>query len=255
MNSFTTPGIMLRKIEHGDYDLIVTLMTRERGKISLIAKNAKKSVKRFAGALELFSVLNIVGKRGRGKLPFLQEAVLSLPFYSIRENIEKTAYASYFAEIINTWVEEKSPQKHLYDLLAYVLDALDRGVMPEKTLSVLFQMRFLAHTGLSPHLAACCSCRTLLDDQPARNTLVSLEKGGILCQKCGSRAVSGKRLSRGTIKQLLWLEKGTLEQAGRIRFSDPAVHEGLHFLEHFVAFQLGRELKSLKFLRGIRQRG
>ena len=252
MTSFSTPGIMLRRIDYGDYDLIITLMTREHGKISIIAKNAKKSVKRFSGILELFSVLQVVGKKGRGKLPFLQEATLSLPFYSIRENIKKTAYASYFAEIINTWVEDKSPQKQLYDLLQHVLDALDRDVMPEEELSILFQMRFLMQAGLSPNLTGCCLCQTLIDDQPDQRTIVNLEKGGILCQKCSSHVMTGKQLSKGTLKQLLWLGKGTLKQAGRIRFSPHATREGLSFLESFVSFQLGKELKSLKFLRGIR---
>ncbi|RPJ79366.1 MAG: DNA repair protein RecO, partial [Deltaproteobacteria bacterium] len=65
MSDFSTRAIILRRIDHGDYDLIVTLMTKEYGKLSLIAKNAKKSIKRFSGVLELFSALDITGKKGR----------------------------------------------------------------------------------------------------------------------------------------------------------------------------------------------
>ena len=59
MSSFSTPAIILRRIDFGDYDLIVTIFTLNKGKISVIAKSAKKSKKRFAGILELFSVLDV----------------------------------------------------------------------------------------------------------------------------------------------------------------------------------------------------
>ena len=70
-----TPAILLRRIEFGDYDLILTFLTRDSGKIAAIAKSARKSAKRFAGLLELFSVLKIVYSAGRrSSLPVLQEA-------------------------------------------------------------------------------------------------------------------------------------------------------------------------------------
>ncbi|MBS3810049.1 MAG: recombination protein O N-terminal domain-containing protein, partial [Desulfobacterales bacterium] len=60
MSGFSTPAILLRRIEYGDYDLIATFLTRAKGKISVIAKNAKKSRKRFSGLLEPFTALDLV---------------------------------------------------------------------------------------------------------------------------------------------------------------------------------------------------
>ena len=90
MSAINTSAILLRRIEHGDYDLVVTFLTLNQGKISLIAKSAKKSVKRFGGVLELFSVLDIVYRPGRG-LPVLQEAALKSPLDNIRCDVGKTA--------------------------------------------------------------------------------------------------------------------------------------------------------------------
>ena len=107
MPVFTTPAVLLRKLEYGDFDLILTLLSLQRGKIALIAKSAKKSTKRFAGILELFSLLEVVASTGKGRgLPVLQEATLIAPFSTIRNDISKTAYASYWCELINNWVEE-----------------------------------------------------------------------------------------------------------------------------------------------------
>ena len=59
MLDFTTEAILLRKIEYGDHDFIISFLTESKGKISVIAKNAKKSIKRFSGAFDLFSVNHV----------------------------------------------------------------------------------------------------------------------------------------------------------------------------------------------------
>jgi DNA repair protein RecO (recombination protein O) len=59
-------------------------------------------------------------------------------------------------------------------------------------------------------------------------------------------------LSKGTIKQLQWVAGGDLARAARIRFTPAAVSEALGFLERFVPYHLGRQLRSLKVLRQLR---
>lgn len=132
MPVFSTPAILLRRMDYGDFDVIITFFTLHSGKLSLIAKSAKKSTKRFAGILELFSVLEVVAGTGRGKgMAVLQEAVLKQPFSAIRADFKKTAYASYWAELIYNWIEENFKQVSLYYLLEHVLTELDYGRTPE----------------------------------------------------------------------------------------------------------------------------
>ena len=100
--------------------------------------------RRFAGILELFSVLDLVVGTGRGKgLPILQEAALIKPFEGIRADFKKTAYASYWAELIYSWLEENFKQDTLYYLFEYVLSQLDSEKTGEAALNILFQMRLL----------------------------------------------------------------------------------------------------------------
>ena len=124
MPVFSSPAILLRRLDYGDFDVIITFFTLKKGKLSLIAKSAKKSTKRFAGILELFSVLEIVAGTGRNKgLSVLQEAVLKQPFSAIRADFRKTAYASYWAELIYNWIEENFKQVALFHLFEHVLAA------------------------------------------------------------------------------------------------------------------------------------
>lgn len=254
MSSFATPAILLRRIDFGDYDLIITFFTLARGKISVIAKSAKKSTKRFAGILELFSVLDIVCSTGRRKgLPVLSEATVKHPFAGIRSDIIKTAYASYWTELINEWLEESQRQDQLYRLFEYVLGALDHDLKPGAALSILFQMRFMAISGLWPNLQSCSICRTAIDQIKADSFTFDLVKGGLACKGCAPVTSNVICLSKGTIKQLLWIKNGELAKAMRIKFTAQALQEGLQFSEAFVPYHLEKEPRSLMFLKQIRK--
>lgn len=245
---------MLRRIDHGDYDLIITFFTLNRGKIPIIAKAAKKSVKRFSGILELFSILRMVCTTGRGNgLPVIQEATLTHPFFRIRGDVKKTAYASYWAELIDGWMENGQKQVQLYHLFQYVLEELDLGHIPEEALSILFQMRFMKISGLCPNLTHCSVCKCEIESRGKEKVIFDLGRGGIVCEDCGSGLLRRISLSKGTLKQLLWIGDGDLKKAGRMRFTPRGAKEGLDFLEAFVPYHLEKEPRSLKFLREIRR--
>ncbi len=254
MSVFSTPAILLRRLDYGDFDLILTFLSLQRGKISLIAKSAKKSKKRFAGVLELFSLIEVVASMGKGRgLPVLQEAALKSPYSTIRTDIKKTAYASYWCELIHNWLEENQEQVQLYYLLKYVLGQLDSGTSTAAELSVLFQMRLLYLTGHRPNLRQCARCRQNLESIAAQQVVFDITKGAILCPNCASGSGGRIRLSKGTIKHLIWFENGDLKKAARVRFGAQALKESLDLLEAFVPYILGMQPRSLKFLKQIRQ--
>lgn len=250
---FTTDAILLRRIAYGDHDLILTFLAPDRGKFSSIAKSGRKSVKRFSGLLEPFTGLQVVCTTGRGKLLILKEAALRRSLGSIRSNILKTAYAGYWTELVDGWLEEGQPQAALFHLLGWVLDALEKETSNGSRLSVLFQMRLMALSGFSPNLCRCACCKTEVDGMPGVNIGFDLAKGGLVCARCGADTV-GRRiiLSKGTIKQLHWLETMPFVRAGCIRFTAQSLVESLHFLETFVPYHLGKQPRSLAFLKRIR---
>lgn len=252
MHHLSTSGILLRRTEYGDYDLIVTLLTLAYGKVSMIAKYARKSRKRFSGTLELFSEIGLVGALPKkGGLPIIQEAWLKDPFPNIRSNLQKTAYASYWSELLLAWLEAGRAQRQIYHLLRHCLESLDKGQSPAVA-SIVFQLYFLRISGLSPNFTECSRCRTALEAMKGEKFGFDLATGGLICQGCLSGETLRHPLSRGTIKQLVWMQARPLRQVARLKFSEPATREGLFFLEAFVPYHLGREPKSLKFLNRIR---
>ena len=253
MTYLSTSAIVLRRRAYGDFDLILTVLTQEFGVSTLIAKSAKKSTKRFPGILEHFDGLDIVYRQPRGRgLPILEEATLERNFGIVRSDVVKTAYASYWSELVMMWLEAGEPRRDIYDLLAFVLEALSHDAAPAALLSLLFQMRFVGQEGLRPVLERCTCCHKEVEDLPQNLFCIDLRQGGIVCNQCPGPDARQLKLGKGTLKQLLWMAKGDLEKAMRVRFAARSMEEATLFMEAFVPFHIGRSPKSLGFLRQIR---
>ena len=253
MSSVTTPAILLRRVEYGDFDLILSFLTLKEGKCAAIAKAARKSTKRFGGILELFSSLDIVcSSSRRNDLLILQEAALKNPFSGIRADIIRTAYASYWAELIDKTSEEGQKLPELYRLLQFCLCQLDQNQLLPEALSVLFQIRLLTHSGYRPNLRYCRNCRRSVDENDTKIFLFDMAHGGLLCQRCEMAKSGTLILSKSTLKQLHWIDSGSIYKAGRVRLSGTAIRESLTMLEAFVPYQFGKDPRSLKFLLQVR---
>ena len=254
MSRLSTTAIVLRRRESGDFDLIVTVLTRDHGKRTLIAKAAKKSTKRFPGVLEPFNNLQIVFRESLRKgMAILEEASLTQTLGHIRSDFGKTVYASYWVECIALWMEEGQVRPDIYHLLDFVLSQLDGRTIASDMLNVLFQMRFIGHEGLQPILERCTCCQKEIDHILQHDFCVDLGQGGVVCNQCPTGESRGLRLSKGTLKQLLWIADGDLLKAKRVRFSPQAMAEATAFLEAFVPYHIGKVPKSLRILQQTRK--
>ncbi len=256
MPGFSTNAILLKKIEYGDHDFIISFLTRSKGKISVIAKNAKQSIKRFSGALDLFCIYHInctYPKKNKEGLIILAQTDMEKGFVNIRSDIFKTAYASFWTELVHLWLEEDRVQMDLYDLLEFSLGAINEDTISKEVLSLLFQIRFMSISGFSPNIEHCGKCQTPLDQINQKNVRFDFSEGRIICQNCiNKRSKYGMTISKGTLKQLFWINNSDINRADRIKFSNFAIKEGSRLLESFIPFHLGRDFKSLKFLNQIR---
>jgi len=255
MELLTAQGILIRRLEFGDTDLILTFLTQKLGKISVLAKSAKKSVKRFGGILELFYLLELIIRPGKGDKPaILQSASLLKSFEKIRMNVIHTAYASYWAELIYHYIENEISQDEIYHLFVYALDQLNQKSIPAEVLHILFQIRFLNVSGYQPNFLNCNHCQKKLDHISGHICFFDFKKGTIVCPDCFEKERSNRlKLSKGTIKHLIWMNTHDLNQIKRLKYSSDAIDEGNHFLERFVPFCIGYMPKSLLFLKKIQK--
>jgi len=251
MPHLSSPAIVLRIIEHGDHDKIVTAFTTACGKLSWIAKGAKTSAKRFAGLLDPFSMLDLVWSTPRTKgMPVLQEASAIHLFDKIRTSYQRTVYASYWCELVYRWMDEGQAQPAVYRLLAFALEQLHEGHVPQEILHIAFQLHFLALGGFKPGLEQCAKCRVPIDRAPG-TVCFDVGLGAIVCRRCDTSKTGSLYLSRGTVQRIRWILNTPLTKLHRIKFSEGAIKESYAFLEAFVPYHLGKETKSLKLLKQI----
>lgn len=139
MEEVKQPGIIIRAHPSGEADLILKILTPALGKISAIAKHARKSKSRFSGGFEIFDHLSFTLKPGRGSLYSIKSAERLPSLMALRENLEKLAAASLLAEAFDFLIREDSPDtSENYELLDLGLRAIADSVGVKEILRALF---------------------------------------------------------------------------------------------------------------------
>jgi DNA repair protein RecO (recombination protein O) len=240
-------AIVLRAVDTGDADRVVTLLTRERGKVSAFARGARASRRRFGGSLEPFTLVTAeVRERSASDLLGLESVSALDAFGGIRGDLARIACASYAAELARELVRDDQPHEDLFDLLAAYLAVLAAGPARPAALRA-FELGALRAAGLAPRLDGCARCgAALAEDRPAR---FDPALGGALCLPCAPRgAPGGPSLSPATAAALERLAAGGLPAAAAEPLPPPAGREARDALGAFVEHHLGRRLQARRFL-------
>jgi DNA repair protein RecO (recombination protein O) len=249
MPLFTTDAMVTHSFNYGESDKIVTFFTRDFGKVKGIAKGARRSKKRFQNALSLFSHLRLVffDREGMG-LVRAQGCDILNSFPKIREDLRKIIYGSYFLEMVNEMAGEREVHPEAFDLVLSFLKTLE-GMEPREEQLRVFEIRMLSIFGYQPNLKRCSLCKKdweALKEGPS--VFFSIERGTILCRGCSKPADPLIPLSLGTARLIEGVSETDLSKIHRFRFTPQALSETRELLPHFISYQLGKELKSLKTL-------
>ncbi len=242
-------AIVLRAVDTGEADRVVTLLTRERGKVAAFARGARASRRRFGGALELFTLVAAeVRERAGSDLLGLDSVSPRDAFGGIRGDLARIACAGYAAELAREIVRDHEPHEDLFDLLAAYLAALAAAPASPAALRA-FELGALRAAGLAPRLDGCARCGATRS--PGAAAHFDPGQGGVLCQACAPWAAPGTpRLSPGTADALATLAAGGLAAAAE-PLPPPAAREAREALTAFIEHHLGRRLQARRFLDEI----
>jgi DNA repair protein RecO (recombination protein O) len=251
--NYKTQAIVLHSIDYGESDRIVTFYTAEYGKVTGIAKGARRSKKRFANVLETFACLELLfSRRSHDGLAFLEEGKAINHYPGICNNLKKTLYASYLAEITEQFTVEHKKNSELFYLLQGFLELLDQGSASEDLMR-FFEMRLLKLVGYEPLLDRCLVCKLPVGDGDSYH--FSVTEGGVKCLRCAPYDTKILGLSVGTIKSLLLGKDMEREKLCRLTLTEQCANESRALLGKFIEHLLGREIKSLRVIREIRELG
>jgi DNA repair protein RecO (recombination protein O) len=237
------PAIVLRATAYGEADRVVSLLTRDHGKLSAIARGARKSVRRFGGGLGLGATgAATLRDRPGAELAGLEGFDVTKPRGALATDVARTAHAAYALELVDKLSPPRQPEPGVFDWLDELLDRLETGPPTAERLRV-YELGLLERLGLAPLLDACVACgRTELGDETVRH---QPERGGIVCATCATR---GRPMGGDVRRALLRLQAATLADADAIRL-DPAVNLACReAVAEALAEHLPGPLKSLEFI-------
>ena len=239
-------AIVLDTTEHGESDLIVTLFTHDTGRLSAIAKGAKRSKKRFVNKLEIFTYLQIrYQQKNERSLAFLNEAEIHTSFPNIRYHLNLYCIASIVREFLLLGVKDGEPDINIFRLSLWALHRLDKKEDAHQVL-VLFLIHFFNSIGYRPDFGTCSSCNKGVNPN---NTYQFIGASGqLLCSNCSSHNRRGRPLSYGTIKIIQNSQDQPLERLHRLKFTGAILSESLHLLHNFGRQIFQREITSWQML-------
>ncbi len=247
MEQYNTPALVARTVNYGEADRICSLLTRDRGKISVLARAARRSRKRFGGALSLFVIGDAAVKsRARGDLSLLErfDSIEDLA-PGISGDVVKVAHGSYLLELARELWPEDQPEPAAFELVCEALRALAANP-PSPPLLRAFELQCLEIMGLSPCLDRCVACGR---DPGEQGTLFNLHRGGVLCRSCDPQ---GWPLPHAARSFLVQMGREALASAAVATPARDTAHQARDLMLDVVRHHLGKDLKSLEFITQLR---
>jgi DNA repair protein RecO (recombination protein O) len=247
--SFRVEAVVLRHADWGEADRLLTLYTRERGKVRAIAKGARKIRSRKAGHLEPFTRVTLQLARGHDLLIVTQVDTQDA-YLSIHENLVKTGYAAYIAELIDRFTYEDDTENFsIFRLLTEALRRIEQETDPWLAIRY-YEVRLLDLLGYRPHLFECANCGREIK---AEDQYFSAAQGGVLCPACGAGLPGAWSVSVEALKYLRHFQRSSYSEAQRARPAPEVQNEVEALLQRYVTYLLERALNSPDFIRQIKK--
>jgi DNA repair protein RecO (recombination protein O) len=258
--SYQTQGIVLRQTKLGEFDKIVTIYTPEFGKLRAVAKGACRPKSKLGGNVEPLTHSLMFLAKGRN-LDIVTQSQTINGFLPLKNDLWRMGCGLYILELIDSFTVEGGENRLLFDLLLEILNQLSQPESNEIALRY-FELHLLHHLGYRPQLHRCVNCDSSL--KPTVNYF-NLGKGGILCPHCSSRekhpygqeettlSKPSFPISVAAVKVLRLWQSCDYATATRVRVKPELSRELERVLHEYIRYILQRELKSLTWLRELRE--
>lgn len=245
MKLYKTDAIIIRTRDYGEADRLVTLFTRERGKVQAIAKGTRKPKSRKRGVIQLLTYGGFMLNEGRNLDTIAQcEAISS--FHELRQDLDRLAYATYMVELADGFLMANAPDEEFFALLLTTLHLLTH--MDPEVLTRAYELRLLAGAGFRPELESCVGCQRSGWSGQLR---FSPAAGGVLCAQCAVNDPAAVPVNAGDMNVLKQLLQFDLRRLQVLKVSPAARKLLARIMRAYIGCRLEKRVKSLDFLHSL----
>lgn len=240
-------AVVLRRVAYRDSDLVLGLYSRKLGKISVLARGARNSRKRFGGVLGLFSLLEVeLTAKPKSTMWTLVSANLSRSYGAFATDIAAMAHGSYGTELVRELTVDEQPDSQLLDLLVALYESLETCGPIAGRLRV-FELALLSALGVGPVLDRCVVCAT---SKLMVGAVLDPEHGGVVCADCSvvSTGQGVRPLSDDARLLLCEAQQATTFSDGDVLDSRADTTAARAAMLGLLYWHVGKPLKSVEFI-------
>lgn len=203
-------GIVIRYCNYRDNDRILTLFTKERGRVDALARGCRKPKSQLLPCSELFFCGEFIVFKNRDRY-IVNSCSPIETFYPIRNDVNRLSAASYISARTLEGVRPDAPNLELYSLLYHCLSFLAYSQQHHADIAICFLAKYLKNCGYQPTITACASCGS--DLRKSGDLGFSPQAGGALCANCRGYSPSISTLSLEALRRILLLDGAELNRA------------------------------------------
>ncbi len=251
-------GLIIQEAPMGDKDKRLVMLTRELGKISVIAKGALSPKSKWAATSQAFCYGDYVVSKGQ-TFYYIKEAQLIESFFSLRQNLDRLAYATFMLEVAETMTLDGTENQELMRLLLRGLLAMSKAEEGlESLVADAFVWRVLAENGFYPDLDYCRRCERDMNSlarsvDPAKPEIVfDFALGGLICGLCHGSG-SGTRLSSGALRALRYILEVPQEKVFSFTAQEDVKRQLDEVCVGYLLHQTEKRYNSLDFIANLKR--
>lgn len=243
-------GIVIREVNTGEADKIITVLTAEEGKISVAAKNARRAKSSLSSGSQLFAYSDYMLFKGK-ELYNMSSCEVIEPNYEIRNDIVKLTYCSHILELVSDNVQEGEPSEEVLRLLLNTLYVISKTNRPLNLVTRVFELRLMSLLGYEPHVINCVNCGKAQDE----DMFFEFDSSGIVCRDCLNLKARYIAVLPGTVKALKYIMYINPQKLFNFSLSEESIKELGEISKRYIKEHLGKEYKKLDYLKQLKLDG
>lgn len=238
-------GLVISAMPMGEYDKRITLLTKERGKITAFARGARRPNSQLLAATNPFSFGEFELFEGRSTYTIAKAAITNY-FRKLVYDPMAAYYGFYFMEFADYYCQENNDEKEMLKLLYQTLRALESEHYDNRLVRAVFELKALAVNGEAPNVFGCLSC-----GKKEKLYYFSGKKGGIFCEDCKNTAENAWKMTESTVYTMQYVIASDIAKLYSFAVSEQVLAELQKMLAEYMQIYVNHTFKSLKVLEEI----